>query len=54
MAALEGLLGEGIVVRSDDVDGNDVSGVVARGATEQRFAARFTDDGEVVECQLDP
>lgn len=47
-------MGEGIVVRSDDVDGNDVRGAVAQGATEQRFAARFTDDGEVLECRLDP
>lgn len=54
MATLEGLLGGGIVVRSDDVDGNDVRGVVAHGEAEHRFAARFTDEGEVLDCVLDP
>ena len=56
MAAVEQQLGEGVVVRSDDVEGNEVGGAAwpAEGdGEEHRFVALFTDDGEVTECRLE-
>lgn len=43
-----------MVVRSDDVDGNQVSGTAEAGGRAYRFAAHFTDAGEVVECTVEP
>jgi hypothetical protein len=54
VAAVERLLGQGVVVRSDDVDGNRVTGVAHAAGGEHRFVADFTDDGEVVDCRLLP
>ena len=53
VAALEDQLGQGIVVRSDDVDGNEVSGVVTTSVGEHAYRVRFTDSGEVVTCAVD-
>jgi hypothetical protein len=56
VAAVEQRLGEGVVVRSDDVEGNEVSGTTWRadgGGEEHHFVALFTDDGEVVDCSLE-
>jgi len=54
VVALGGLLGEGVVVRSDDVDGNEVRGTVVGTTGERTYAAVFTDDGVVVSCELGP
>ena len=54
MTALEAQLGEGVVVRSDDVDGNDVRGVVRTPTGEWTYAASFTDAGDVVSCEVEP
>ncbi len=53
VAALRARLGEGVVVRSDDVDGNDVRGVVAGATGDRAYAATFTDDGEVISLTID-
>jgi len=51
---VEARLGAGVVVRSDDVDGNEVTGVAwpSAGGDEHRFTAVFTDDGEVTDLEL--
>jgi hypothetical protein len=43
-----------VVVRSDDIDGNDIIGTVttARGAVFQ-FVAHATDEGEIMSSELD-
>jgi hypothetical protein len=44
-----------MVVRSDDVVGNEVTGISWPVGDEGRryaFTARFSDDGEVIECQV--
>jgi hypothetical protein len=43
-----------VVVRSDDVDGNRVSGHAELGGRAHRFVADFSDDGEVVNCTVEP
>lgn len=54
MAAIAGRLGaEGAVVRSDDVEGNQVRGVASTAGGERRFTAEFTDDGEVIACSVE-
>ena len=53
VAHLTERLGEGVVVRSDDIDGNDVIGTVtAPDGTVYDYRASCTDDGEVVESTL--
>ncbi|HWG72470.1 MAG TPA: hypothetical protein VG184_00270 [Acidimicrobiales bacterium] len=50
-------LGEGVAVRSDDVEGNQVSGAAwlpSSGAQEHPFVAVFTDDGDVTDCAVSP
>jgi hypothetical protein len=57
VAAIEERLGEGVVVRSDDVDGNQVSGAtwpLGGGGHEHPYVALFTDDGEVIGCTIGP
>jgi hypothetical protein len=53
MAGLEGRLGEGVVVRSDDIVGNEVMVTVwlPGGGEEQKLVALFTDDCELVELR---
>jgi len=48
-------LGEGVVVRSDDVVGNEISGMAwlpDGGGQQHRFVALFTDDGDVIDCRF--
>ena len=48
-------LGEGVVVRSDDVAGNEVTGTAWRRGEEDRphrFIAQFSDDGVVTRWRL--
>jgi hypothetical protein len=47
-------VGEGAVVRSDDIDDNDVIGEVALGASVWRFRVRCDDDGFVLGSELTP
>jgi hypothetical protein len=44
-----------VVVRSDDIDGNDIIGTVTdvTGAA-WRFRASATDDGEIIRSDLEP
>jgi hypothetical protein len=44
-----------VIVRSDDIDGNDIIGTVtdAKGTT-WRFRAHATDGGEMIGSELDP
>jgi hypothetical protein len=55
VAAIEQRLGEGVVVRSDDIEGNEVGGSAwpSGGGQEHRFTVRFTDDGHVVDCTVE-
>jgi hypothetical protein len=54
VAALEAELGEGVLVRSDDVVGNEVSGEARPASGEpRRFLATFDDDGELLACELE-
>lgn len=54
MTALEQRLGVGTVVRSDDVNGNEVSGVAVTQTSERfSFVALFTDEGEIVSLALE-
>jgi hypothetical protein len=47
-------VGEGAVVRSDDVDGNDVIGEVSLPGIAWRFRVHCDDDGYVVDSELTP
>jgi hypothetical protein len=47
-------VGEGAVVRSDDVEGNDVIGEVSSGDVAWRFRVQCDDDGYVVGSELTP
>lgn len=51
---LSARLGEGVVVRSDDIDGNDVIGTAATSTAVHRFRVTCTDDGEVVSSEISP
>jgi hypothetical protein len=45
-----------VVVRSDDVEGNQVAGgawPAGRSGQERRFIVQFTDEGEVTGCRID-
>lgn len=54
MGAVERQLGEGAVVRSDEVEGNEVRGAAWRGGDQARpFVALFDDEGEVLSCTLE-
>ena len=42
-----------MVVRSDDIDGNDIIGVVTTaGGAAYRFRAQATDDGDIIGSEL--
>jgi hypothetical protein len=44
-----------VVVRSDDIDDNDILGTVTDATgTVWRFRAHATDDGEITGSELDP
>ncbi len=47
-------MGEGAVVRSDDIDGNDVIGEVSLGGQVWQFRVTCDDDGFVVDSELTP
>lgn len=47
-------MGEGAVVRSDDIEENDVIGVVSLGDATWRFRVRCDDDGTVVDSEVTP
>lgn len=48
-------LGEGVVVRSDDIDENDIIGTVTTPAgAVHHFRAHATDAGEIIGSELDP
>jgi hypothetical protein len=47
-------VGEGAVVRSDDVEDNDVLGEVSLGDTRWRFRVTCDDDGTVVASEITP
>ena len=51
-SVLEGI-GEGVVVRSDDVEGNDVIGTAFLGEQAFRFRAHYTDEGDVETCSIE-
>jgi hypothetical protein len=54
VAHLRGRLGEGVVVRSDDIDENDIIGTVTTAdGVEHHFRAHATDDGEILGSDLD-
>ncbi len=51
---LRGRLGEGVVVRSDDIDGNDIIGTVTtRDGAVHRYRAHATDRGEILGADID-
>ena len=55
VAYLRGQLGEGVVVRSDDIDGNDILGTVtASNGTMYRYRAHASDGGEILGADLEP
>jgi hypothetical protein len=44
-----------VIVRSDDIDGNDIIGTVSDATgTSWSFRAHATDDGEIIGSELDP
>jgi hypothetical protein len=43
-----------VVVRSDDIDGNDVIGTVTAAGATYHFRASATDDGEIISSELTP
>jgi hypothetical protein len=45
-------VGEGAVVRSDDIEGNDVIGQVSQGDRGWRFRVHCDDDGFVTGSEL--
>jgi hypothetical protein len=47
-------IGEGAIVRSDDVDGNTVLGTAEHGGRTYQFKVRMTDRGEVVDSEIEP
>ena len=47
-------MGQKVVVRSDDIDGNDIIGTVVAADRVYRFRATASDDGEIVSSELDP
>jgi hypothetical protein len=52
---LKARLGEGVVVRSDDIDGNDVIGTVTTASgVVHRFRAYASDDGEIISSEVTP
>jgi hypothetical protein len=46
-------VGEAAVVRSDDIDGNDVIGEVSNGGRRWAFRAHCDDHGEVLSSELE-
>jgi len=55
VVAIQAQLGEGVVVRSDDVDGNEVKGKAWLAVTSESkfsFAAVFNDDGTLAGCAI--
>jgi hypothetical protein len=47
-------VGEGVVVRSDDIDGNDIIGTATVGDRRFRFRATATDDCEITGSEIEP
>ncbi|MGH9123473.1 MAG: hypothetical protein ACRDZ8_01960 [Acidimicrobiales bacterium] len=48
-------LGEGVVVRSDDIDENDIIGTATTPlGVVHRFRAHATDDGQMVGSDIEP
>jgi len=47
-------VGEGAVVRSDDIDGNDVIGEVSLGGRVWSFRVTCDDDGHVLGSEIQP
>ena len=43
-----------VVVRSDDIDGNEIIGTVVAGDRSYTFRAVATDDGEIVTSRIEP
>jgi hypothetical protein len=55
VAHLRERLGDGVVVRSDDIDGNDIIGSVTTATgSSHRFRAHAADDGDILSSELDP
>jgi hypothetical protein len=55
VAYLRDRLGEGVVVRSDDIDGNDIIGTVTSGdGTAYHYRAHATDGGEILGADIVP
>ena len=48
-------MGEGLVVRSDDIDGNDILGIVTMpDGTVHRYRAHCTDDCQIIGAEIEP
>ena len=48
-------MGEGLVVRSDDIDGNDVLGTVTTpDGVVRHYRANCTDDCQIIGAEIDP
>ena len=55
MAYLRDQLGEGVVVRSDDIDNNDIIGnATSRDGAVHRYRAHASDSGEILGAEIDP
>jgi hypothetical protein len=55
VAHLRDRVGERVVVRSDDIDGNDVIGTATTASgVVYRFRAHATDDGDILSSELEP
>ena len=53
-AHLAGKLESKVVVRSDDIDGNEIIGTVDAGDRSYTFRALCSDDGEVESSVIEP
>jgi hypothetical protein len=47
------VIGEGVVVRSDDVEGNDVMGTAFVRDQTFRFRVHYTDEGQIESCDVE-